>query len=147
MDSERSAAPARGNNMADDATDRRITKLESVTEVIPAIAAKQHSHANILQAHAGHIAEIIGPKNSLSADVGKLKGAIGLIEHRLTNIDSTMLEVKVSVASLVKSTELARVERGLARTDTEGQWKLKAAVATSLVTATAAIFIASMQFM
>lgn len=66
--------------MADTDLSRRLEKLETVIEPLPRLEAKQHAHANLLQIHSGQIDAIIGPKDSLLLEVGKMKGSIGLIE-------------------------------------------------------------------
>tara|TARA_R110002126_G_scaffold52672_22_gene143030 strand:+ start:830 stop:1162 length:333 start_codon:yes stop_codon:yes gene_type:complete len=107
--------------------------------MIPAIAARQHAHANTLQLHAGQLDAIIGPKDSLLLQVGKMKGSIGLIEERLRNIDGGLAGIKEDVGKLVESNEVARA-------DTAGQWQLRAALATALVAASSAVVIAAMQY-
>jgi len=122
------------------ALDRRVVKLESSIEPLPRLEAKQHAHANMLQLHSGQLDAIIGPKDSLLLEVGKMKGSIGLIEERLKNIDGGLADIKEDVGKLVKDNEIARA-------DTAGQWQLKAALATALIAAASAVLIASMQYM
>ena len=124
--------------MSDTDLSRRLEKLENVVEPLPRLEAKQQAHANTLQIHAGQLDGILRPKDSISGDVGKLKGSISLIEHRLTNIDGTMSDLKESVAELIRSTDLARA-------DTAGQWQLRAALATALTSALAAVAVSAMQ--
>jgi hypothetical protein len=124
--------------MSDTDLSRRLEKLENVVEPLPRLEAKQHAHAQTLQIHAGQLDGILRPKDSISGDVGKLKGSISLIEHRLTNIDGTVNELKESVAELIRSTDLARA-------DTAGQWQLRAAMATALTSAAAAVAVSAMQ--
>ena len=126
--------------MGDEATERRIDKLESVTEMIPAIAARQHAHANTLQLHAGQLDAIIGPKDSLLLQVGKMKGSIGLIEARLKNIDGGLSGIQADMVKLLASNEIARA-------DTAGQWQLRATAAAAMIAAASAVVVSAMQYL
>jgi hypothetical protein len=126
------------NNPEFTTLDRRVVKLESSVEPLPRLEAKQHAHANMLQLHSGQIDAIIGPKDSLLLQVGKMKGSIGLIEERLKNIDGGLADIKEDVGKLVKDNEIARA-------DTAGQWQLRATLATALIAAASAVAVAAMQ--
>ena len=126
--------------MADDDLSRRLDNLEKSVEPIPKILGKLHSYGNMLQVHSGQLDAIIGPKDSLLLEVGKMKGSIGLIEERLKNIDGGLADIKEDVGKLVKSNEVARA-------DTAGQWQLRATLATALIAATSAVIVAAMQFL
>lgn len=124
--------------MSDTDLSRRLEKLENGAERLPRIEGRQHAHAQALQGIAAQLDGILRPKDSISADVGKLKGSIGLIEHRLKNIDGALNDLQESVVELIRSTDLARA-------DTAGQWQLRAALATALTSALAAVVVSAMQ--
>tara|TARA_R110000824_G_scaffold46910_5_gene134307 strand:- start:672 stop:1058 length:387 start_codon:yes stop_codon:yes gene_type:complete len=126
--------------MPDTDLSRRLARLELNIDTLPKIEAKQHAHANTLQIHSGQLDAIIGPKDSLLLQVGKMKGSIGLIEERLKNIDGGLSGIQEDVGKLVASADLARA-------DTEGQWQLRATLATALIAAGSAVAIASMQYL
>ena len=125
--------------MGDEAIDRRIGKIESTVDIIPSVVAKLHSYGNTLQLHTLHIDAIIGPKDSLLIDVGKMKGSIQLIEERLKNIDSGLSDIKKDMNHLIRSTEIARA-------DTAGQWQLRATMVTAVVASLSALAVAALQF-
>tara|TARA_R110000824_G_scaffold30668_11_gene100650 strand:+ start:513 stop:899 length:387 start_codon:yes stop_codon:yes gene_type:complete len=126
--------------MGDDDLSRRLGNLEKSVEPIPRIMGKQHAHANMLQVHSGQLDAILGPKDSLLIQVGKMKGSIGLLDERLQRIDGGLADIKHDVSSLVEANEIARA-------DTAGQWQLRATLATALIAAGSAVAIAALQYL
>lgn len=123
-----------------DALDRRVTKLEKEVEPVPRLVAKQHEHANILTAHAGQLDAILGPKDSILTQVGRMKGSIDLLDERLTRIDGVLGEVKGDMTKALEVLELRKI-------DAAGQWQLRATMATAIMAALSAIAVAALQFM
>ena len=125
--------------MSDADLSRRVEKLEHVIEPLPRLEAKQHAHANLLQIHSSQINDILGPKDSMLIQVGKMKGSIGLLDERLKRIDDGLGGIKDDVAKLVKSNEIQKA-------DVAGQWQMRATMATAIVAAISAFAMAALQF-
>ena len=122
------------------ALERRTTKVEAAADMIPSLVAKQHVYSNMLQIHSGQLEAILGPKDSLLIQVGKMKGSIGLLDERLNRIDSGLADIKEDVSKLVESTELARA-------NVAGQWQMRATLATAITAALSALAVAAMQYL
>lgn len=126
--------------MTDADLSRRVEKLEHVIEPLPRLEAKVHAHSNLLQVHSGQLDAILGPKDSLLIQVGKIKGTVALLDERLKRIDDGLDGIKEDVTKLVESHELARA-------DVAGHWQLKATMATALTAALSALAVAAMQLL
>tara|TARA_R110000824_G_scaffold100400_1_gene238758 strand:- start:806 stop:1192 length:387 start_codon:yes stop_codon:yes gene_type:complete len=126
--------------MADDDLSRRLDNLEKSVEPIPRIMGKLHSHGNMLQVHSGQLDAILGPKDSLLIQVGKMKGSIGLLDERLQRIDGGLADIKHDVSSLVEANEIARA-------DVAGHWQLRATAAAAIIAAFSAVAVAAMPYM
>ena len=140
--------------MSDPDLSRRVEKLENVVEPLPRLEAKQHAHANLLQVHAGHFNDILGPKGSMLMRLGKVEGAIELFDERLKRIDDGVDGIKGSVSKLVEATEVQRdaiykltESSEVAKANVAGQWQMRATMFTAALAGLSAIAVAAMQFL
>ena len=133
--------------MAETDLSRRVDKLENVVEPLPRLEAKQHAHANLLQVHASHLSDILGPKGSMLMRLGKVEGAIELFDERLKRIDEGVDGIKGSVSKLIDVTAKLAESNEIQKANVAGQWQMRATMFTAVLAGLSAIAVAAMKFL
>jgi hypothetical protein len=140
--------------MSDPDLSRRVEKLETVVEPLPALVQKIHGNANTLQVHAGQLNDILGPKGSMLMRLGKVEGAIELFDERLKRIDEGVDGLRGSVSRLIDASEVQRdaiykltESSEVAKANVAGQWQMRATMFTAALAGLSATAVAAMQFL